>query len=190
MPRAGVDTAKVIEMAAQMTDKEGINAISLKEIGKQLNVSSPALYNHIGSLAELKKEVSHYAMDKLKSAIVKSSMGLSGMDALKAMGNAYVRFAWEHPGLYETIQWMNIMEDEKSNSLFLEVVQNIYKICGSLGADELEASHLIRTARSIIHGFASIESHKGFGHESSVQSSLEYAFDTLLLGVEARRNNR
>lgn len=189
MPRAGVDTDRVIKIAAQLTDEKGFDAITLKEISAMLGVSPPALYRHIKGLPELKEKVSHYAMELLKNYLVRAVMGCSGIEAYKALGLAYIRFAQEHTGLYETIQWMNIAADVEADSLFSEVVQLVYSIGADFGMDELEASHIIRTVRSLAHGFASIDSHHGFAHESSVESSYEYAVETFMAGVEARRKS-
>jgi len=190
MPRAGVDTEKVIRIAAQLTDEKGFDAVTLKEISARLGVSSPALYKHIASLPELRERVSLYAMEQLKAALVRATIGRGGIDALKEMGRTYILFAREHSGLYEIIQWMNLVSDQDAGSLFSEVVQLVYDIGADLGMDELEASHIIRTVRSLAHGFASIEGHRGFSHNSTVESSFEYAIDTFILGVKTRRKSK
>jgi len=187
MPRAGVDTEMIVKAAAKLVDEKGIEAITLKEISERLGIRSPSLYNHIGGLPELKEKVSHYAMEQLKDCLVRAVMGRGGIDALKEMGKSYIQFAREHTGLYETIQWMNIAADAPAGSLFSEVVQLVYDIAATVGADELEASHIIRIVRSMAHGFASVESHRGFSHPSSVESSYEYALDMLFLGIKTRQ---
>lgn len=186
MARAGIDTEKIVETAAQITDEKGFDGVTLKEISERLGIRSPSLYNHISGLPELQRKVSHYAMSLLRASLVRATMGRSGVDALKEMGCAYIQFAREHTGLYETMQWMNIAADVQSDSLFSDVVQIVYEIAADLGASELEASHIIRTVRSLAHGFASVESHNGFSHPSSVESSYEYALDVLLEGINAR----
>jgi len=37
------------------------------------------------------------------------------------------------------------------------------------------------------HGFASVESHRGFSHPFSVESSYEYALDMFFLGIKTRQ---
>lgn len=183
MPRSGVDIDRIIMVAVAIADEKGIDAVTLKEIGERLGVSSPSLYNHVNGLAELKEELSLYALEMLKDYLVRAVIGKGGIPALKEMGKAYIRFAREHTGLYETIQWMNIASDVQSGSLFSEVVQLVYDIAADIGADEVEASHIIRTVRSLAHGYACIESHGGFSHPSSVESSYEYAVDTFFAGM-------
>lgn len=189
MSRTGITVQQILSAAVQITEEKGFEAVSLKEISRQLGVSSPSLYNHIDGLPQLKDMVSHFAMTQLKEKVVRAALGRSGIDALREMGWAYIRYARDHPGLYETIQWMNIAADNDAGSLFNEVVQLVYDIGAQTGMDELEASHIIRTIRSLAHGFASIESHQGFAHESSVESSYEYAVEMFMAGVRANRTN-
>jgi len=187
MPRTGVSTESIVKVAAEIADEKGFDAVTLKEISEKLNIRSPSLYNHISGLPELKEKVSHYAMSLLKDCLVRATMGRSNIDALKEMGRAYIGFARDHTGLYETMQWMNIAADVQSGSLFSDVVRLVYDIAGEFGASELEASHIIRTVRSLAHGFASVESHKGFSHPSSVESSYEYALDMFFGGIKTQR---
>lgn len=187
MPRAGVDMDMIVKVTAVLVDERGIEAVTLKEISERLNIRSPSLYNHISGLPELKEKVSHYAMGLLRDCLIKATMGQSGIDALKEMGRAYIQFAREHTGLYETIQWMNITADVQSGSLFSEVIRHVFEIASEIGAGELEVSHIIRTVRSLAHGFASVESHRGFSHPSSVESSYEYALDMFFLGLKTQQ---
>lgn len=187
MPRTGVNTEMVVKVAAELVDERGIEAVTLKVISQRLNIRSPSLYSHISGLPELKEKVSHYAMCLLKERLVRATMGRSGIDALKEMGRAYIQYAREHTGLYETIQWMNIAADTQSGSLFSDLIQLVFDIATEIGASELEASHIIRTVRSLAHGFASLESHRGFSHPSSVESSYEYALDMFFLGIKTQQ---
>lgn len=187
MPRSGVDIDRIVAVAVTIADEKGIDGVTLKEISKRLGVSSPSLYNHVNGLSELKEELSLYALELLKDYLIRAVIGRGGILALKEMGKAYIRFAREHTGLYETIQWMNIASDMRSSSMFSEVVQLVYDIAADMGEDETVASHIIRTVRSLAHGYACIESHGGFSHPSSVESSYAYAVDTFFAGLGARR---
>lgn len=189
MPKYLIDKEMILKQALKITDAQGIDKLTIKEISTELKVSSPAFYKHVDSLEDLKREVANRSLTMVKEEIVRSVTGKQGLDALKAMGVAFIHFAREHPGLYATIQWMNLTTDEVQGTLFYEVIQKVYDISKELGADELEASHIIRTVRSIAQGFADVDSHKGFAHESSVESSLEYAYETFFLGVQARMKN-
>jgi AcrR family transcriptional regulator len=187
MPRSGIVKEDIVRVAAQIIEESGEGKLTLREVSERLDIKSPSLYNHVGGLAELKDEVSLYVMERLREYIVRSTIGRTGLDAMKAMGHAFIRFAKEHARLYETVQWMNIGDNVGHGSLFADVVQLVYDTAGSLGVSELEASHIIRTVRSLAQGFASVEVHGGFSHPSSIESSFEYAVDMFFLGVKTHQ---
>ncbi len=188
MPRSGIAKEDIVRVAAQLADEIGIDNITLKEISRRLDIQSPSLYNHISGLPDLKEQVSLYVMETLREHMVRSVIGRTGIDALKEMGRSFIQFAREHSGMYETVQWMNIADNVQNGSLFSEVVHLVYDIADNLGVDELSASHIIRTVRCLAQGFASVESHQGFSHPSSVESSYEYALDMFFLGIKTKQN--
>ena len=57
-----VSKERVIEVASEIADTEGLNKLSLKVVAEKLNIRTPSLYNHILSLEELLREVAHNGM--------------------------------------------------------------------------------------------------------------------------------
>lgn len=190
MPRVGLNVEKIVGIAVEITDAKGIDAVTLKEIGKRLDVSAPALFNHIGNLAEIREKVSHRVMELLRAEMAKAAIGKSGVDKIRASGKAYIAFAMEHPYLYETTQWINVWSETEEKSVFFDFIKFMWDICAEIGMNELETNHTIRCFRSLIHGFANIESHHGFGYHTSIQDSFEYAVDIFILGIKAKYEAR
>ena len=54
-----VTKAEVIKTASDMADRNGLHNVSLKAIAENLGIRTPSLYNHIGSLDELLREIAH-----------------------------------------------------------------------------------------------------------------------------------
>lgn len=50
MARAGLDKNVVIEKAAQLANRMGLEAVTLKLLADSLHVQPPSLYNHIKGL--------------------------------------------------------------------------------------------------------------------------------------------
>ena len=50
MARAGLDKNVVVEKAAQLANKMGIDQIQLKTLAESLSIQPPSLYNHIRGL--------------------------------------------------------------------------------------------------------------------------------------------
>ena len=152
MPRAGLDADKIIEVAFEITDRSGIDAVTLKGIGDRLNVTSPSLYNHVGNLANIKSKVSYLALKQLKETMLRAALGKSGTDLIRGIGIAYITFAHEHPHLYDTVQWFNVWDDVAGANIFSDLMRLAWKAGLDMGLDETESNHLIRFVRSLAHG--------------------------------------
>ncbi len=186
MARAGIDRERIILAAADIADRSGAGAVTIKSVAEALGVRSPSLYNHVGSIEDLQDGLSLYGITLLREKIVEAAIGRSGHEAIREMALAYMRFARAHPGLYESIQWMNIWADPQKGEIFGSVIRLINDIYAVFGLDETETSHIIRTFRSLLHGYASIESHRGFGHSADVEESLICALDLIIQGIRGK----
>ena len=100
-----VTKAAVIQTASDIADKDGLNNVSLKVVAEKLNIRTPSLYNHIGSLADLLREVAHSGMRDMNARMTQAAIGNIGDAAIKAVSIEYLNYMIEHPGIYETIQW-------------------------------------------------------------------------------------
>ncbi len=82
MARAGLDKDIVIRKAAELANETGFENLSLKTLAKELNIKSPSLYNHIGSLEELKQELMLYGWKQLEVVILGAVSEVSGYEAI------------------------------------------------------------------------------------------------------------
>ena len=57
MPRAGLNSAAVVEAAARLADSEGLAAVTLAHLAEQLGVRPPSLYAHVASLEDLRRRL-------------------------------------------------------------------------------------------------------------------------------------
>jgi hypothetical protein len=53
---------------------------------------------------------------------------------------------------------------------------------GESSLEQVEAPHIIRGFRCLIHGFATIAGHKGFGYPSDAAESFDYCLALYLAG--------
>lgn len=185
MNKRNLNRTQVIEAAAMIAEEQGLEAVTLKAVADRLQIRTPSLYNHIKSLADLKYQLSLYSLKYLTDELLLTKEK-NGNDAVRVMGMTYIKFAREHRGLYETTQWLNMWNDENVKVLFEPVVELLTVIYNGYGLTELELAHLIRGFRSIIHGFAAIESNNGFGHDSSIEESFAFTLDIFLAGIKNR----
>src|SRR5512135_163248 len=84
-----LDTAAVVQAAADLIEAEGLEALSLGRLAKQLDVQTPSLYNHIDGLPGLYRELALRSTRELGEALGRAAIGKSGPAALLALAEAY-----------------------------------------------------------------------------------------------------
>jgi AcrR family transcriptional regulator len=185
MPRMGLTPDKVVAAAADLADREGIDAMSLSTIAGTLGVRVPSLYKHIGGLDDLQRRVAVDGASGLAATLAIARDGKHGREALLATGVAYRRYALRHPGRYAAIQ-----RAAQAIAEFEELFGGVVADYGLRGED---AVHGVHTVRSALHGFVALENVGGFGRPEDLDASF-YALIALVdrgLGSSqpaARRN--
>ena len=114
-----VTKAEVIKTASDMADRNGLHNVSLKAIAENLGIRTPSLYNHIGSLDELLREIAHSGMRTMNEKMIRAVIGKTGDSALKLVAVEYLNYMIEHPGVYEIINGLVGMEQRKQQSFLM-----------------------------------------------------------------------
>ncbi len=169
MPRAGLDTAAVVEAAARLADAEGLSAVTLARLARELGVRSPSLYTHIAGLDDLRRRIGTIGAIQLGEALSAAAAGRAQGDALAAVAHAYRRYAREHPGAYAALQPAYPPDDEPRR----RVVEVVLAVLRGYGLEGDDAVHATRSLRAALHGFCMLEAEGGFGIPLSVDQSFE-----------------
>ena len=115
--------------------------------------------------------------------MIDAAVGKSKDEAVISMCQAYRGFAREHKGLYEVMQWYNMFQSERHLKATEGVINVMMKVLDGYGLDTRQKVHIIRMVRSFLHGFASLESHSGYGSKFSVDDTFEFALTTIIHGI-------
>lgn len=189
--KVGLDRDQVIDAAAELADREGLQNLSLARVAGVLGVSSPSLYSHVDGLAGLHRALAVEASARLDTEVRKAADGRTGVEALTSIGHAYRRFARSHPGLYATLHTTPSVEvDPEVFAAFRALVSTMAAVLADLGLPDAEAVPLIRTLRSAWHGFVSLEASGGFGLPAEVDESFDVLIEVMVLGMLARHGRR
>lgn len=85
--------------AADLLAEEGVAGFSLREVARRAHVSHAAPAHHFGDAAGLLTAVAIEGFDHLTAATTAAVTGVEDpVDALAAVGRAYVTLSVEHPG--------------------------------------------------------------------------------------------
>ena len=177
-PRVGLDLEIIVHKAAEIADKEGMEAVTLASVARNLNVRSPSLFNHINGLPSLKRELALYGLNRLYERLRSAIKGKTKEDAIFAMANAYLQFSREHPGVYEETLRAPEANDDELEIASKRIIQLLTDVLSEYQLSEEETIHAIRGLRSILHGYSSLEKQGAFG----LPVKLEDSFYFLLKG--------
>lgn len=183
MPRAGLDTEKVVDAASDIVDRDGADALTLARVAERVGVKAPSLYNHVGGLEDLKRRLALRGVRRLADACRSATMGRSGSEALAETMQAYRREALEHPGLYRLTQTPAPSDDAEWEEASTALLEAVFAILAGYGLEGDDAVHAARTIRSAVHGFATLEGEGGFGLPQDLDETFRFVITTLDRGL-------
>src|SRR3989440_6617307 len=155
--RVGLDRASVVEAAVKLVDEEGIEQLTLGRLAERLGVRTPSLYNHVAGLPGLKHELTLYCLHDLLDRILHATVGKSRAEAIVALADAYRAYARETPGRYASTLQAPDPGDQEVQAVAQQIVDVLRAVLAPYRLSEEEAIHAIRSLRSIVHGFISLE---------------------------------
>jgi AcrR family transcriptional regulator len=173
VPRAGLNTDRVVAEAADLADEAGPGQLTLAALAVRLGVRQPSLYKHVASLDALHQLLAQRAKGEFADVLGRAAIGLARDDAVVAIARAWRAWARDHPGRYQVGQRAPGPGEAGHQAVadqFVAVIAAVMAGYGLAGDDAIDA---IRTFRSALHGFVSLEADGGFGMPFSVDRSFD-----------------
>jgi AcrR family transcriptional regulator len=183
--RVGINLDAVVRAAAKIADDEGWDALTLARVAGKLRVRSPSLYNHVGGLEALRRELKLLVMRELNTALTRATIGKSRDNAVRALAVAYRAFVKRHPGTYAATMVAAPKNDPAVEAAAGHIVETCLSVLSGYGLDRREGIHAIRAMRSAVHGFAALEIAGGFGIPLDVDKSFDWLVASLLKGLSS-----
>jgi AcrR family transcriptional regulator len=171
VPRAGLNTDRVVAEAAKLADEAGPDHLTLAALAARLGVRQPSLYKHIASLDSLQQLIAKQAKAEFADVLGRAAIGRARDDALVTMAHAWRAWALDHPGRYQIGQRAPAPGDADHLAVADRFVAVIAAVLAGYGLDGDDAIDAVRAYRSALHGFVSLEASGGFGMPVSVDRS-------------------
>ncbi|MBQ5995283.1 MAG: TetR/AcrR family transcriptional regulator [Clostridia bacterium] len=112
-PKVKFQKEEIVKAAADITRVKGINAVTAREVGAALGVSSRPLFTYFDTVDELKKAVWLYAKNLYEECV---KDGLKAEIPFLGVGQNYIKFAKEEPELYKYL-FLNPPADVKGSAM-------------------------------------------------------------------------
>ena len=165
-PRKNLDKQTVIQAAADLLKREGADGLSLARLAEKLGVQTPSLYNHIGGLNDLQRELNLLSLRELTGRLTGATLGVSGAQAVRQSAQAYRAYIKENTGLYlmgVRSSALLAAPDRELEQAQAGLLQVSLAALSAFGLAEADALHTVRGLRALVHGFALLEAAGGFG---------------------------
>jgi AcrR family transcriptional regulator len=172
----------------------GVDALTLREIGARLGVSSTALYRHFADKRALLTAVATEGFRTLRQQLVAAwETGGRGRAASRAMGVAYVRFAVDNPSHYRVMFSRFVDAVPKEPELAAEAGGAFQALVDSVIAQQREGHVreddpvlLARFVWAVVHGVAMLAIDGQLPAPGGVEELAPYALERLATGIVAK----
>jgi len=183
MARRTLDTDQVIDAAAVIADREGVEAITLTRVAEELGVRQPALYRHIDGYDALIRSLGLRGREILGARLAEAAIGVAGSEAVRAVGRAWRAVVADHPGLYAATDRYPCTGDTELEEAVERVVAVIAQSLASFDLSDTDRVHAARSLRSAFHGFAHLQAGDGHPHPEDLDDSFDELLTLLIAGV-------
>lgn len=98
-PRSPLRRDTIVDVAREMIRSDGLDALSLRGVARELGVTAPALYAHVSDKRDLVRAVAEGEFERLTRRF-DAVVAADPVERLRAYNHAYVDHARENPELY------------------------------------------------------------------------------------------
>ena len=184
--RIPLDQLQVIDVAARLADSDGLENLTLTKIAAELGVQQPALYRHVESWNDLLRLLSLRGREMLADELAAAAIGLSGDEAVAAVGRAWRLQVTTHPGLYEATDRYPCAGDVELEEAVERIVEVIAQALRGFELDDDHRVHAARALRSAFHGFGHLEAGDGHPHPHDLDDTFDGMIELLCAGIRAQ----
>ncbi len=181
--RGAIDKELVVETAARIADRDGIDEVTLTRVAKELNISQPALYRHVEGYDDLIRSLGLEGRRVLADVLAAAAVGVAGDDAVRAMGRAWRQIVKERSGVYAATDRYPCAGDPELEEAVDRVIEVLGLALVGYDLDPEDQIHVSRTLRSAFHGFAALEAGDGHPRPHDLDDTYEHLLDLLIAGI-------
>lgn len=184
--RVRVDRERLVEAAAALVNRQGLDNLSMNELALALGVRTPSLYSHVEGLDDVKRLLALHGLEQLDRGVARAVLGKSSAEAVRAVIHGYRKFAHENPGVYMALLPTAPKGDREWNTAKDRITDTLLRALHGYGLEGDEGIHAMRGLRSLAHGFVSLELSGAFKNPVDRDESLEWLISAFTEGLRSK----
>jgi len=152
--RAGLSKERILEAAVALVDAEGLEALSMRRLGKELGVEAMSLYNHVPNKAALLDGL----VDHVAAQVPIEPHQTDWADQIRMMAHSYRSVALKHHHIVPLLSKRPFTGLKQ-----LEPVDYAFGMLRAAGFDDADALHAFRILAAFVTGYVLAETGGSFG---------------------------
>ncbi len=156
---AKISRDRILAEAIAQLEQEGPARLSLRTLAAELGVAPNALYRYFADRSALEAALADASTERLQAALERAAQPRGTArrtpgESIRAMGQAYLRFAREHPHLYEVMMGPGCHDEGPGphRALWEFVLAQVARLTGEQPAPEAAVA-----LWALLHGTAALE---------------------------------
>jgi AcrR family transcriptional regulator len=153
---------KILEVAEQVVMDHGHKALNMRLVAEQVGVTPTTLYYYFKSKDHILLELKLRAARMLNESIDNIDPAQGPASALRALGEAYIRFAEENPHLYRLLMEVKLdgsvasEEDYETLCFSYYAARRMLETMAEEGVRKFDPAKLAMIGWVLLHGFSSL----------------------------------
>jgi AcrR family transcriptional regulator len=185
MSSARVSKDHIVEVASEIADAEGLDAINTNRLAERLRIKAPSLYRHFPNVGAIKDALATRALGEMIDLHKDMARGRSGRDALQALAHAERTYAQARPGRYVSAVQGGQMRLASIASLRQTYVRLVASTLETYNLDSDGAVEVSRCLLAALQGFIVVELRGGLGSSHDADQCYDRLLEILDAGVRA-----
>ena len=183
--------ASILEAAQDVVLKEGWEALSIRKIAEAIDYSVPVIYDHFINKDALLLEFVKQGFGLLNTELERATESIDDPEMqIRAIGNAYLKFAADHKEYYRLMFGLGIPSCEsvkeiaELNNFVHIVIEPISILIKQNTRKQMEERIKFKSFWAALHGLISIDIMDITVRKSTNKNVLEDFFESFLAGIK------
>ncbi len=173
----------MVDVALDVADKDGLRAVTLGRVARELGCHVTSLYTHIESIDDLLERMALRTMDELTAELWAATEGADGDAALRAVACVHRAYSSRHPGRIQAVHESTATADATLAHAALRLAEPTRAVLRARGLTDEQVVHAHRIFSAMLRGFVQGEA-AGAYVRGGADATFEHLVALFLVGLD------